>query len=108
MVLLDLKSSILREVSACLRGTKAVLFRPAKFLLEALFARDDNVTLSPLLLQWKGTEGYVIVSTCLHALYYLVVETMKIKKLLSWIVIFIIILDVSDFYAYCVNNILGI
>jgi hypothetical protein len=39
------------EVSACLRGTKAVLFRPAKFFLEALFARADNVTLSPLLLQ---------------------------------------------------------
>ena len=31
VVLLDLKSSILREVSACPRGTKAVLFRLANF-----------------------------------------------------------------------------
>jgi hypothetical protein len=38
VVLFDLKSSILREVSACPRGTKTVLFRLAKFLLEALFA----------------------------------------------------------------------
>ena len=51
VVLFDLKSP------ACPRGTKAVLFCLAKFLLEALFARDDNVTLSPLLLQWKGDWG---------------------------------------------------
>ena len=36
VVLLDLKSAILREVSACPRDTKAVLFRLVKFLLEAL------------------------------------------------------------------------
>ena len=36
VVLLNLKSSILREVAAFLRGPKAVLFRLAKFLLEAL------------------------------------------------------------------------
>jgi hypothetical protein len=35
-VLLDLKSSILREVAACPRGPKAVLFRLAKFFLENL------------------------------------------------------------------------
>jgi hypothetical protein len=33
---LDLKSPILREVSACSQGPKAVLFCLAKFLLEAL------------------------------------------------------------------------
>jgi hypothetical protein len=36
VVLLDLKSSILREVAACPRGPKAVLFRLAKFFLENL------------------------------------------------------------------------
>jgi hypothetical protein len=36
VVLFDLKSSVLREVSAYPRGTKAVLVRLAKFLLEAL------------------------------------------------------------------------
>ena len=36
VVLLDLKSSILREVATFLRGPKVVLFRLAKFLLEAL------------------------------------------------------------------------
>ena len=36
MVLLDLKSPILREVSVCPRGPNAVLFRLAKFRLEAL------------------------------------------------------------------------
>ena len=36
LCLLDLKFSDLREVSACLRGPKAVMFRLAKFLLEAL------------------------------------------------------------------------
>jgi hypothetical protein len=37
VVLLDLKFSILREVSACPRALKVVLLRRAKFLLEALF-----------------------------------------------------------------------
>ena len=37
MLLLDLKFSILREVSACPRAPKVVLFRRANFLLEALF-----------------------------------------------------------------------
>jgi hypothetical protein len=36
VVLLDLKSSIIREVSALFPGPKAVLFLLAKFLLEAL------------------------------------------------------------------------
>ena len=36
MVVLDLKSSILREVSACPRGLKKVLFHLITFLLEAL------------------------------------------------------------------------
>jgi hypothetical protein len=35
VVLLDLKSSILREVSVCPRGPKAFLFRLAKLFLEA-------------------------------------------------------------------------
>jgi len=39
VVLLDLKSSILREVSACPRDPKAVLFRLAQFLFEALVIR---------------------------------------------------------------------
>jgi hypothetical protein len=39
VVLLDLKSSILREVSACPRGPKAVLFRLAQFLFEAMVIR---------------------------------------------------------------------
>jgi hypothetical protein len=37
VVLLDLKFSILREVSACPRALKVVLLHRAKFLLEALF-----------------------------------------------------------------------
>jgi hypothetical protein len=36
----NLKSSILREVSACSRGPKALLFHLAKFLLEALWVAD--------------------------------------------------------------------
>jgi hypothetical protein len=36
VVLMDLKSSILREVSSRTRAPKAVLFRLATFLLEAL------------------------------------------------------------------------
>ena len=36
LVLLDKKLSILREVSTCPRGPKAILFRLAQFLLEAL------------------------------------------------------------------------
>jgi len=36
VVLLDLKLSFLREVSACPRGPKTVLFRLVKFILEAL------------------------------------------------------------------------
>jgi hypothetical protein len=36
VVLLDLKSSILREISTCHGGPKAVLFHLAIFLLEAL------------------------------------------------------------------------
>jgi hypothetical protein len=36
VVLMDLKSSILREVSSRTRAPKAVLFRLASFLLEAL------------------------------------------------------------------------
>jgi len=46
VVLLDSKSSILRKVSACPRGPKAVWFRLTKFLLEALiprFALRDEV-----------------------------------------------------------------
>jgi hypothetical protein len=38
-------------------GHQSSLVLPAKFFLEALFARDDNVTLSPLLLQWKADWG---------------------------------------------------
>ena len=36
VALLDLKSSILSKVTACPRSPKAVLFRLAKFLLEAM------------------------------------------------------------------------
>jgi hypothetical protein len=36
VVLLDLKSSILREVSTCPRGPKAVMFCLAKFLVAIL------------------------------------------------------------------------
>jgi hypothetical protein len=36
VILLDLKFSFLREVSACPRDPKAVLFRIVKILLEAL------------------------------------------------------------------------
>jgi hypothetical protein len=35
--LLDLKFTIMREVSACPRALKVVLLRRAQFLLEALF-----------------------------------------------------------------------
>jgi len=49
VVLLNLKSSIFREVSVCLRSPKAVLFHLAKFLLEALamliMIRNLTVTL---------------------------------------------------------------
>ena len=39
----QLKSSILREVSVCPRGPKAVMFRLAKFLLDALYVcQGDN------------------------------------------------------------------
>ena len=38
VVLLDLKSSILKEISSCPLGPKAALFRLAKFLLEALYS----------------------------------------------------------------------
>ena len=38
VVLLDLKSSILREVQACPRGPKTILFRLAKFLLKVLIS----------------------------------------------------------------------
>jgi hypothetical protein len=40
--LLYLESSILREVSACPQGPKAVLFRLAKFLFEALGTHDTH------------------------------------------------------------------
>jgi len=43
VVLLDNKSSILRKVSACPRVPKAVLFRLAKFLLEALTGDGTTV-----------------------------------------------------------------
>jgi hypothetical protein len=36
VVLMNIRSSILREVSACPRGSKTIFFRLAKFLLEAL------------------------------------------------------------------------
>jgi hypothetical protein len=36
--LLDLKSPMLREISACSQGLKAVLFRLEQFLLEALIS----------------------------------------------------------------------
>jgi hypothetical protein len=38
VVLLDFKSSILREVQACPRGPKTILFRLAKFLLKVLIS----------------------------------------------------------------------
>ena len=43
VVLLESKSSIFREVSACPRSSKAGLFRLTKFLLEALYSEDRNV-----------------------------------------------------------------
>ena len=42
----DLKSSILREVSACFRRPKTVLFRLAKFLLEALYIPNWTCNIS--------------------------------------------------------------
>ena len=43
VVLLESKSSIFREVSACPRSSKAGLFRLTKFLLEALYSEYRNV-----------------------------------------------------------------
>jgi hypothetical protein len=60
VVLLALKSSILREVSACPRGPQAVLFPLAKFLLEALMgasnsraARAALIIVTLLILKWN-------------------------------------------------------
>jgi hypothetical protein len=44
VVLLNLKSSILREVTVRFWGPKAVLFLLAKFLLEALALMQQGVT----------------------------------------------------------------
>ena len=43
VVLLELKSSILRKVSVCPRGPKAVLFHLTIFLLEALHIHASYV-----------------------------------------------------------------
>jgi hypothetical protein len=60
VVLLDLKSSILREVSTCHRGPKAVMFRLAKFLMEALMVNS-------LIFKCPKSHGTVLVKCSLKA-----------------------------------------
>ena len=58
VVLLNLKSSILREVWACFRGHKAVLFRLAKYILEVfhvIFQWNVEITLIIGLINMKCT-----------------------------------------------------
>ena len=71
MVVLDLKSSILREVSACPRGLKTVLFRLITFLLEALEVdlsvsvvslMSSCINVSKVILQLRITYGMNIAS----------------------------------------------
>ena len=59
MVLLALKSSILRKVLACPRGPKAVSFRLAKFLLEALLTSPFNNGQSQISLHYSSLSPSV-------------------------------------------------
>jgi hypothetical protein len=73
VVVLDLQSSTLREVSACPRSPKVVLFRQAKFLLETL--SDDNhishyIILRRVLLPPRPDDNQIMISSHAGCLFF--------------------------------------